>query len=101
MSAVATRAEARPGGGLLADRPIWLTWGLLVVATVVTTWVLTSDSIDARWGLVFMMVVAAWKVRLVLTDFIGLKHAPLVGRLVFEGWALLLPAVLVVLAWPR
>ena len=84
---------------MTAPRPIWLTWGLLVGATVVTTWVLTADTVDARWALIAMMAVAAWKVRLVMTDFIELNRAPLAGRLLFEGWAVLVPLVLAILLW--
>jgi len=71
-----------------------------VAATVLTTWVLTADSLDARTVLVVTFAVAAWKVRLVMTDFIELRDAPLAGRLVFEGWAVAVPLAIVVLAWP-
>lgn len=84
----------------IATRPVWLTWALLVAATVLTTWVLTADSVDARVVLVVTFAVAAWKVRLVLTDFIELRDAPLAGRLLFEGWAVAVPLAIVLLAWP-
>jgi len=84
----------------IATRPVWLTWAVLVAATVLTTWVLTADSLDARTVLVVTFAVAAWKVRLVMTDFIELRDAPLAGRLIFEGWAVAVPLAIVVLAWP-
>lgn len=84
----------------IVTRPVWLTWALLVAATVLTTWVLTADSVDARVVLVVTFAVAAWKVRLVLTDFIELRDAPLAGRLLFEGWAVAVPLAIVLLAWP-
>lgn len=84
---------------LLIDRPIWVTWGLLVAASIFTTWVLSSDSVDHRWALLGIFAFAAWKVRLVMTDFIELRHANLAGRLIFEGWAVLVPLALVVLLW--
>jgi heme/copper-type cytochrome/quinol oxidase subunit 4 len=83
-----------------SGRPVWLTWVVLVVATVVTTWVLTAESIDRRLALVAIFSVAAWKVRLVMTDFIELREAPLAGRLIFEGWAVAVPLAIVLLAWP-
>lgn len=89
----------RPREGLLADRPTWLTWAILVGATVLTTWVLAADFVDERWALVATLAVAAWKVRLVLTDFAELRHAPLPGRLIFEGWAVLAPLALAILLW--
>jgi len=85
-------------GSVLA-RPTWLTWGLLMGASVLTTWVFTVDSIDPRWALAATFLVAAWKVRLVMTDFIELRHAPLAGRLLFEGWAVLVPLALTILVW--
>ncbi|HMS77403.1 cytochrome C oxidase subunit IV family protein [Gordonia sp. (in: high G+C Gram-positive bacteria)] len=84
---------------LFRNRPIVVTWGLLLAATVLTTWILTMDSIDYRWAMIAMLAVAAWKIRLVMTDFMELRDAPLAGRLVFEGWAVALPVVLAVLLW--
>ncbi|WP_220793170.1 cytochrome C oxidase subunit IV family protein [Nocardioides stalactiti] len=84
---------------MLTERPTWMTWGLLAAASIVTTWILSADSVDRRWALVAIFVVAAWKVRLVMTDFIELRRAPLLGRLAFEGWAVLVPLTLVVLLW--
>lgn len=84
---------------ILQERPVWLTWALLVAATVVTAWVLSIGSGDPRWGPVLVLALAAWKVRLVLTDFIELRDAPLLGRVIVEGWAVLLPITLVVLTW--
>jgi hypothetical protein len=85
--------------GRPSSRSVWLTWLVLVVATVLTTWVLTAESIDRRLALVAIFAVAAWKVRLVMTDFIELREAPIVGRLIFEGWAVAVPLLIVLLAW--
>lgn len=84
---------------MTAPRPIWLTWGILIGATVLTTWVLTADAVDHRVALIAMLSVAAWKVRLVMTDFIELHRAPLAGRLLFEGWAIVVPLALLILLW--
>lgn len=84
---------------VLGVRPIGVTWGLLVAATVVTTWILTMHSIDHRWAAFAMLAVAAWKVWLVLSDFMELRDAPPAGRLLFGGWAVALPVVLAVLVW--
>ncbi|MBD0023222.1 MULTISPECIES: cytochrome C oxidase subunit IV family protein [Gordonia] len=84
---------------MLGVRPIGVTWGLLVAATVVTTWILTMHSIDHRWAAFAMLAVAAWKVWLVLSDFMELRDAPPAGRLLFGGWAVALPVVLAVLVW--
>ena len=51
------------------------------------------ESRSDRWAMIAMLAVAAWKIRLVMTDFMELRHARSPGRLVFEGWAVL-PVVL-------
>jgi heme/copper-type cytochrome/quinol oxidase subunit 4 len=84
---------------LFSNRPVWLTWAVLMTATVLTTWVLTAESIDRRLALAAIFAVAAWKVRLVMTDFIELREAPVAGRLVFEGWAVAVPLLIVLVAW--
>lgn len=72
----------------LWDRPASRIWLLLMTATVVTTWWLTKDAITPRVGTVAIIVIAAYKVRLVLLYFMELRHAPLPLRLLFEAWVL-------------
>lgn len=91
-------SESNAAPNLLRNRPIALTWGLLVVATVLTTWVLSAET-SHHWALALLFIVAAWKIRLVMTDFIELRDAPLVGRVIFEGWAVLVPLLLLILLW--
>lgn len=63
-------------------------WLLLMAATIVTTWWLAKDAIPPRVGTAAIIVIAAFKVRLVLLYFMDLRHAPLPLRLVFEAWVL-------------
>lgn len=70
-------------------------FGLLVAATILTTWVLSKDAFDSRGMVVAVLAIAGWKVRLVLLDFMELRDAPWYGRAIFEGW---IAAVVVVLA---
>lgn len=74
---------------MLLDRPATVVWLVLMLATVVTTWGLSKDAFSARFGTVAIMLIAAYKVRLVLLHFMELRHASLPLRLVFEAWVLL------------
>jgi heme/copper-type cytochrome/quinol oxidase subunit 4 len=79
----------------LLKRHASLIWLLLMAATVVTTWVLAKDAFSARVGTVAIFAIAAYKVRLVLLDFMELRHAPLPLRLAFEAWVLVATAAVV------
>jgi caa(3)-type oxidase subunit IV len=68
-------------------RSVNLTWVALMAATITTTWVLTHDLGGVHVATVATMAIASWKVRLIVLDFMELRHAPLVGRLVFELWS--------------
>ncbi len=71
--------------------------GLLVLATILTTWVLSKDAADSSGVAIAVLAIAAWKVRLVLLDFMELREAPLAGRLLFEGWIVVVAAGLAAL----
>lgn len=63
-------------------------WLVLVVATI-TTWLLARGGTASPIETVsLVMVIAAFKARLIVLHFMGLKHAPLPYRLIFEGWIL-------------
>lgn len=69
-------------------------WLLLSTATVITTWVLSKKGFDPRLATSAIVLIAAWKVRLVLLHFMELRHAPLPLRLLFEAWVLLAAGVI-------
>lgn len=79
----------------LLSRTATRVWLLLMLATVVTTWVLSKDAIAARIGTIAIFVIAAYKVRLVLLHFMELRTAPLPLRLVFEAWVLVVTAAVI------
>lgn len=80
---------------ILIKRPGSFVWLVLMLATVITTWVLSKDVIAATTGTVAIIVLAAYKVRLVLLHFMELRHAPLPLRFVFEAWVLVVAASLI------
>jgi hypothetical protein len=83
---------------LLGRTPTFI-WLVLCGATVLTTWVLGNEGVAADAAEAATFAVVAVKVRLILREFMDLRSAPLAGRLVFEGWALVVPALLTVLLW--
>ena len=75
-------------------KPVSLIWLLLMTATCATTWWLSKDSFTATVGTVATMLIAAFKVRLVLLHFMELRHAPTPLRLIFEAWVLVVTAAI-------
>lgn len=70
------------------DRKLLLTWGALVL--------LTFASFESAWGVAWLknpraaialvIGVALLKVRIVVLDFMEVRHAPWALRLPLEGW---------------
>ena len=70
-------------------------WAALMAATITTTWVLSHNSLDATAGAIGTFVLVAWKVRLILLDFMELRHAPWLPRAAFELWSVGVPVMIV------
>ena len=71
-------------------------WILLMGVTIVTTWGLSKDALAAAAATSGTMALAAWKVRLVMLEFMELRQAPRLPRAVFEAWAVATPAAMIV-----
>lgn len=69
-------------------------WSVLMTATILTTWVLSKDAFAATAGTCGTLALAAWKVRLVVLDFMELRHAPWPLRIAFEAWSAAVPAMI-------
>lgn len=74
-----------------------LVWLVLVLATCATTWWLSKDALTATVATVLMILIAAYKVRLVIVEFMGLRTAPIPWRIVGECWLLAVTAVILIL----
>lgn len=70
-------------------------WLALMVVTIVTTWLLSDSWLEAKVGIASTFVLVAWKVRLILLDFMELRHAPRLPRLAFELWSVGVPVMIV------
>ncbi|MDH0639341.1 MULTISPECIES: cytochrome C oxidase subunit IV family protein [Pseudomonas] len=60
-------------------------WLILIAATVLGYIVGTGDAIGFSAGLATLMI-AYLKARMVLLDFMELRHAPRTWRFLLEGW---------------
>lgn len=66
-------------------------WGLLCLATVITTWVLGKGALDADAATTLTFAIVAWKIRLVFRRFMELDQVSLSRRMIFEAWTVAAP----------
>jgi hypothetical protein len=66
-------------------------WGLLCLATVITTWVLGKGALDANSATMLTFAIVGWKIRLVVRRFMELDQVSLPRRMIFEAWAVAAP----------
>ncbi|MDB5977659.1 MAG: hypothetical protein JWR07_4419 [Nevskia sp.] len=74
------------------------TWLLLTLATAATF----SVRVDGLAGFVAgfaTVAIACFKGRLVILDFMELRHAPRIWRAVIEGWLLLVSLLVLAVYW--
>lgn len=69
---------------------------VLVLATAATFWMRSDNLVGPGVG-VGTLAIAYLKGRLVILDFMGLRHAPLLWRGLVEGWLLLVSALILLL----
>jgi len=61
---------------------------VLVLATAAAFWMRSDNLVGLGIG-ASTLAIAYWKGRLVILDFMELRHAPLIWRALIEGWLLL------------
>ena len=66
-------------------------WGLLCLATIITTWVLGKGALDANSATILTFAIVSWKIRLVFRRFMELDQVSVVRRLIFETWSIAAP----------
>lgn len=75
-------------------------WVLLMIATALSWWLGTGHRVaetpgnPAAWA--GLMLIAFVKVRWILMDFMELRTAPLLLRLLFEAWVVAVCATIIV-----
>lgn len=63
-------------------------WATLAAATVATWLLARGGAVSPVETVSLVMIIAAFKARLIVLHFMGLKHAPRPYRLIFEVWIL-------------
>lgn len=57
-----------------------------MTATVLTTWLVIDSALDSTVATVVVVLIAGWKVRLVMRYFMELRLADWIPRLIMEVW---------------
>ena len=73
-------------------------WVVLMIATGIT-WYLGEIGAAGTLSIVAMLVIAFVKGRLVILDFMELREAPLMWRLLLEGWLILVSSLILLAYW--
>jgi len=73
---------------------VTMVWLGLVVLTCVTTWGLSTDLFIPAVGVVGIFVIAAVKVSYVMLDFMELRDAPILIRVAFQSWPVVVAAMI-------
>lgn len=78
--------------------PAHRAWLVLLVATGIT-WYLGEVGAAGTGAIVAMLLIAFVKGRLVILDFMELRGAPLMWRLLLEGWLILVSGLILLAYW--
>lgn len=78
---------------ILRER-ITVVWLGVMMLTVLTTWGLAKQALPPAVAVTGMFLIAAVKVRYVMLDFMELRQAPPRVRAFFEGWIVVVVAVI-------
>jgi caa(3)-type oxidase subunit IV len=73
-------------------------WLVLLVATGATWW-LGEVGAAGTGAILVMLAIAFIKGRLVILDFMELQGAPLMWRLLLEGWLMLVGGLILLAYW--
>ena len=80
------------------NNPIHRAWLVLMIATAIT-WYLGEVGAAGTGAIVGMLLIAFVKGRLVILDFMELRQAPRMWRLLLEGWMLLVGSLILLAYW--
>ena len=78
--------------------PAHRAWVVLMIATGIT-WYLGEVGAAGTAAIVAMLAIAFVKGRLVILDFMELRHAPRLWRILLEGWMLLVGGLILLAYW--
>jgi Prokaryotic Cytochrome C oxidase subunit IV len=69
-------------------------WAILIAATL-GSWFVTEDTQYARFGSIAVILIAAFKINLVVAYFIELKWQPAPFRIIISGWIALVTTIII------
>lgn len=75
--------------------PLHRAWLILIIATGIT-WYLGEVGAAGTRAIVAMLLIAFIKGRLVILDFMELRGAPRLWRILLEGWMILVGALILI-----
>ncbi len=79
-------------------QPVDRAWLIMLVATL-ATWALGEGGAAGSVAVLIMLVLAFVKGSLVILDFMELRHAPLLWRILLTGWLILITSLIVLFYW--
>ncbi len=82
----------------ILKNPAHRAWLILMIATGMT-WYLGEVGAAGTWAIVAMLVIAFVKGRLVILDFMELRSAPLMWRVLLEGWLIFVSSLILIAYW--
>jgi hypothetical protein len=82
----------------ILTNPAHRAWAILMIATLIT-WYLGEVGAAGTTAIVAMLVIAFIKGRLVILDFMELRDAPLMWRVLLEGWLILVSSLILLAYW--
>lgn len=77
----------------LIKNPLHRALLILLAATAATFWMRSDDLVGLSIG-ISTIAIACFKGRLVILDFMELRHAPVIWRVLMEGWLLLVASLI-------
>jgi len=83
----------------ISPRFLIFVWVFLVVATLGTNLLVYFQALTSEWMAAVVMLVAAVKIRAVLSYYMELKFAPMSWQLTFDIWLLVVTVCLIVGFW--
>ena len=82
----------------MLKNPAHRAWLVLMVATAIT-WYLGEVGAAGTSAIVAMLLIAFIKGRLVILDFMELREAPRMWRILLEGWLILVSGLILLAYW--
>ena len=82
----------------ILKNPAHRAWLILMIATGMT-WYLGEVGAAGTWAIVALLVIAFVKGRLVILDFMELRSAPLMWRVLLEGWLIFVSSLILIAYW--